>query len=341
MKDQRYVTAAEQHSSDRATQHGAGPEHSKVAFVLSGGGSLGSIQVGVVEALMEQGVFPDIIVGTSVGALNGAWLARHPTLEGVRELREIWATLSEKRVFTGGRVRAFLRMLAGKPNLFTNEGIQNLIDRHLGDVTFDDLPVPLVVTAVDLDTGEPAVFHSGSLASAILASTAIPAVFPSVTIDGHRYVDGGLLDHFGVEVAYEQGATHIVAIDCPHLPPKGVHGILAPMARALWVSVRHLRRLGAKRFEFDPRMLTLEPEVDIDSYKMTDFSRTTELIQQAQSWAVNYLREQGQAFLEHLDFGIANTGLPAVSLASEDSEPALQESRVVVSTSAQETQRLP
>lgn len=332
MKDRRETTAAEQRLSDPQIQRGATHEHSKVAFVLSGGGSLGSIQVGVVEALMEQGAYPDIIVGTSVGALNGAWLARHPDLDGVRELRAIWASLNEKTVFTGGRVRAFLRMLAGKPHLFTNEGIQNLIDKHLGDVTFDNLAVPLLVTAVDVDTGEPAVFHDGSLANAILASTAIPAVFPSVTIDGHRYIDGGLLDHFGIEVAYGQGATHVVAIDCPHLPPRGVHGILAPMARALWVSVRHLRRLGAERFELDPKMLTLEPEVDIDSYNMTDFSRTTELIQQGKSWAASYLRKNGQAFLRHMKFGITAMGVPEVDPSVDESEAAAHGPQVAVST---------
>jgi len=307
----------------------------------------------MVEALSLTKAEAGLIASSNfVGYLAGALLAalrlpgsRRTWLLGGLALNAL--ALAAMAATTSLALFLLLRLAAGMASafclIFSSALVLDRLARagrgKLSAVHFAGVGIGIAVSAAVVATLTD--WRSMWLASAILASTAIPAVFPSVTIDGHRYVDGGLLDHFGVEVAYEQGATHIVAIDCPHLPPKGVHGILAPMARALWVSVRHLRRLGAKRFEFDPRMLTLEPEVDIDSYKMTDFSRTTELIQQAQSWAVNYLREQGQAFLEHLDFGIANTGLPAVSLASEDSEPALQESRVVVSTSAQETQRLP
>lgn len=266
------------------------PGPKKLAFVFSGGGTLGCIQVGVAEALLEYGIYPDLIVGTSVGALNGAWLALYPHLDGIRRLKEIWASLKADSIFTGGHRLALLRLLLGRDHLYTNEGLRELITRLRRDITFEDLSLPLYVTAADLDTGELAVFHEGPLAPAILASTAIPGVFPSVTIDGHAYFDGGVLSSCCIEAAWKGGATHIVVIHCPSAPPKQGYGILGPIGRALWASVARLCQLEVERFQERCPTLFLCPEVDIGPFRLKDLSRTVKLMEQAKRWTAETLR---------------------------------------------------
>ena len=153
---------------------GATTRPRRVAFVLSGGGSLGSIQVGALEALLERGVYPDVIVGTSVGALNGALLAREPTLDGVHGIRDIWLSLERGAVFTGGRRLAFFRLLFGMDHLYTNKGLRRLVTRNLGPITFADLSLPFLATATDVEEGTVRVFDTGPLLPALLASSAIP-----------------------------------------------------------------------------------------------------------------------------------------------------------------------
>lgn len=282
-------------ATTEAVQFGRRPR--KLALVLSGGGSLGCVQVGVVEAPFERGLIPDMIVGTSVGALNPAWLARHATVEGVQRLKEVWASLKTGSIFTGGRRRAFLRMLLGRDYLYTNKGLRDLITRHMGDITFEDLSIPLFVTAANLDTGELAVLHQGPLVQALLASTAIPGVFPPVVIHGYTHVDGGILSNCSIETAWQQGASHIVVVECPYPQPGDAYGIIGPISRALWVSLGRLCQLEVERFRARCPVLLLWPDLDVETYKREDFTRTMELIGQAKEWAVDFLNRAGESFL--------------------------------------------
>ena len=148
-------------------------ESEKLAFVLSGGGSLGSVQVGCLEALLQHGIFPDLIVGTSVGALNGAFLAKDPTLEGVRKLKEIWLSLQPHGPFREGRLRVLLRLLLGRKYLYANDTLREMVCQFLGDISFEALQVPAAMVATDMESGEPVVLHQGSVELAVLASSAI------------------------------------------------------------------------------------------------------------------------------------------------------------------------
>lgn len=273
----------------------------RLAFVLSGGGALGSVQVGVLDALIQSGLSPDIIVGTSVGALNGAWLAAHPDPAGVRMLVDLWRSLRRDTIFSGGRRRAFLRLLLGRDHLFTDKGVRDLVSRNLGDVTFDRLAVPLYVTATDIETGELAVFHEGPVLPAILASTALPGIFPPVRVDGHRYVDGAILSHCSIETAWRRGATHMVVIECPNPPPASTFGVAGPVARAFWASIVRLCRLEVERFGARCPTLLIAPDFDLGVYRRYDFSKTDWLIEQARDWTFEYLQTGARAFLEALD----------------------------------------
>lgn len=275
-----------------------GSPRRKLALVLSGGGALGSVQVGVLQALLEGGVRPDLVVGTSVGALNGAWIAHKPDTDGTRRLGGVWRTLRADTVFTGGRRRALLRLLLGRDHLFSDKGIRELVTGNLGDLAFEDLKVPFYVTAADIETGELEVFHEGPLLPALLASTAIPGVFPPVRIGGRLYVDGGILSHCSIETAWRNGATHILVIECPNPPPTTGYGVVGPVARAFWASIVRLCRLEVERFRSRCSTLLIAPEFDLGPYHRYDFSKTEWLIERARDWTRDFMSAQGRAFLE-------------------------------------------
>lgn len=289
-------------SMSEAPKDPASESKPRVAFVLSGGGTLGSLQVGVLEALFEYGVYPDMVVGTSVGALNGVWIARDPTMSGLETLKDIWASLSSNSIFAGNRLRVLLRMLMGRESLYPDKGVRSLVMNHLGDISFEDLSIPLLVTAANLDTAELEVFGQGKLLPAILASTAIPGVFPAVSINGYTYVDGGILAHSAIETAWRQGATHVVAIECPQLPPAAAYGILGPLSKALWVSLRSLRHHAFElaRAAYPTPTLRLGPQVATKPRSSTDFSKTNQMMEQAKAWTVKYLQEHSDSFLQAL-----------------------------------------
>lgn len=189
----------------------------RTAFVLSGGGVLGALQVGQMRALLEAGITPDLIVGTSVGALNAASLAADPTQEGVDRLADAWARLSSADLFPGSRVRRAWNLLRRGDHLYANSGIRDLIEQ-IGVSTFDELRVPLKVVAANLRSGKERVFSSGSLEEAILASTAMPGVFAPMQIDGESFVDGGVVNNVPLSHAVQAGAKTIYVLNC--LPPQ-------------------------------------------------------------------------------------------------------------------------
>ncbi|MGZ3675350.1 MAG: patatin-like phospholipase family protein [Ktedonobacterales bacterium] len=198
------------------------------AFVLSGGGARGALQVGALRALLEHGERPDVIVGTSIGAWNGAVLARNPTLTGVEELADIWHSVRSSRVMLGldlppnspSRAVALARyatmaqrMAGGQPSFYGDSGLRHFLSKVVGNDTFEQLALPLRVIATNLTHGTRTVFESGLLEPALLASAAIPGVFPPVRIGDALYVDGGAVDNASVETALKLGARRIFVLD--------------------------------------------------------------------------------------------------------------------------------
>jgi NTE family protein len=165
----------------------------KMAFAISGGGARGATQVGMLRALIEREITPDLIVGVSIGAWNGAWLAHRPELEWVKQLEEVWRQVT-RRTLDMVWWRAARNMMRRKPSLYEGGGLSRFIARHLQVSNFEDLAVPLHTVAIDLTMGTKAVFSHGPLGPAVLASSAIPGVFPPVVIEGRQHVDGGMVD---------------------------------------------------------------------------------------------------------------------------------------------------
>ena len=183
-----------------------------LAFVLSGGAALGALQVGMLDAALEHGLRPDLVVGASVGALNGAVLCEGPG-EAVDRLAGVWRNLRRQAVFPW-TVSANLRALAGRgTHLFSSSRLDGLIRASLGADEFCELPVPLTVVATDALTGHPVLLTHGPLSPALLASAAIPGLFPPVVRDGRLLVDGGLAQNVPLQPALGAGAASILVLD--------------------------------------------------------------------------------------------------------------------------------
>lgn len=192
-----------------------------VGFVLGGGGSLGAIQVGMLRALAEHAVTPDFVVGTSVGSVNGSLLALDPPHAAVR-LAALWSVMTRKRVFPGGLLARLRTLRRERTHLFSNAGLAKVLADGLDGATdFSQLRLPFGAVAVDALTGSPVLMRSGDLISAILASSAIPGIYPPIHRSGRVLYDGGVLANVPIRQALEMGAASLVVLDCAfpgHLP---------------------------------------------------------------------------------------------------------------------------
>lgn len=185
----------------------------RLAAVLSGGGMMGAFQAGVVESLATQGVAPDLVVGTSIGALNGAFWAFNPGPEVGAKLHEIWGRWP-REVMPSRRIAMLRQIIAWPGYLLGTHGLVRMIDQEFGaDARIEDARVPLAIVAADSATGERVVLRSGPLKPALLASTAVPGVFPPVEVGGRLLIDGGIVANADLDAAHEDGATDVLAVD--------------------------------------------------------------------------------------------------------------------------------
>lgn len=191
----------------------------RTAFVLSGGGNLGALQVGMLRSLAEHGITADVVLGCSVGALNGAAYARMPTMAGIQRLERIWCDITSPTLMPSSRIPSALGLLRKGASLHDNDGLRATLESMLAEQsTFDDLEVPFECVATEVETARERWFSAGALVPAILASAALPAVFPPVAIDGRRYVDGGVVDNVPISRAVDLGCTLIYVL---HVGPHG------------------------------------------------------------------------------------------------------------------------
>jgi NTE family protein len=183
------------------------------AFVLSGGGNQGVAQVGMLRALLERGITPDVVIGTSAGALNGAAVATSPTLEKVAQLEQVWTGLRSDDVFPGGVLKRAWNVLRRDDHLTSSEGLAEVLERAGVASTFADLEVPLRVVTTDLDTGDEILIVAGPTEPALLASAAIPGVFPPVELYGHRLVDGAVVNLVPISHALAGPTQRVFVLD--------------------------------------------------------------------------------------------------------------------------------
>ena len=196
-----------------------------VAFVLGGGGHLGAHEVGMLRALLERGIVPDLVVGTSIGAINGVAVAAEPTIAAAERLTEMWTRFERSDVF-GGSVLGRLGTLARtRTHLHGNDGLRKLLEDSLPVERFEDLPVRFECVAASIESASEHWFTSGRLADAVLASSAVPGILPPVRIGDEHFLDGGIVNSIPVGRAVEQGARsiyvmHVGRVDRPLEPPR-------------------------------------------------------------------------------------------------------------------------
>lgn len=250
------------------------------AFVLSGGGNQGVSQVGMLRALIERGHRPDVIVGTSVGALNGAVIATSPTLAKVDHLEQVWRSLRGDEVFPGNTLRRAWNLLRRDDHLIPNDGLKALIGHADTAPTFAELEIPLRVVAVDLITGDEHVIVRGPLPAALLASSALPGLYPPVEFNGHTLVDGAVVNLVPISHALAGPIDRIFVLDVSD--PISDRPIRSPLD----VAVRAFAISRDQRFELELQWVPKEIEVvvlppPIDARAFLDFSGAAGLIDRA------------------------------------------------------------
>lgn len=183
------------------------------AFVLGGGGRWGAVEVGMIQALDEAGIQPDLILGTSIGAFNGAVIADYPGREGVDRLTGLWEEMTGADLFRSGLLDRAIRVATLKPAIHDTSEIRKLIEKVIHrDTLIEDLQTPFQCVAASIETSSERWFSSGRLVDAVLASSAVPALFPPVAIDGEHFYDGGLVDSVPLGRAVELGADAVYVL---------------------------------------------------------------------------------------------------------------------------------
>jgi NTE family protein len=274
-------------------QRSAGP---RTVFVLGGGGNLGAVQVGMLRALADRGILPDVVIGCSVGALNGSALAFDPTAAGVRRLETLWLELGGTDVCPSGRLSGPWQILWRGRSMHGNHGLRRLVERFLPVRTFEELAVPFECVATSLDTGSDRWFSKGPLIEPVLASAALPAVFPPVTINGERLIDGAVVDNVPISRAVALGAEriyvlHVGNFDRPRPEPK----------RPIDVLLQAFSIARSYRFHLDMRSLpegveaTVMPAIEPPKLHYSDFGRSRELIERGYAASAAMLDATGTA----------------------------------------------
>ena len=222
----------------------------KTAFVFAGGGSFGAIQVGMLQSLAAHGITADLVVGSSVGALNGAFYAGDPTFKGVERLSEIWRGLKREDVFPL-TMRSLLTFLWRRDFLIPHDGIRKLIEDHIPFRRLEQAPLPVHIVTTDIISGDSVVLSEGSTSDAIVASTAIPGAFSPVHYRDYYLADGAISSNTPVRVAVAKGARRLIVLPTGHAcandaPPVGavanaLHALTLLIARQL---VNELENLG-------------------------------------------------------------------------------------------------
>jgi NTE family protein len=237
------VSAGSGPAVNRARPDGEGSSVGTVAFVFEGGGSLGAAQVGMLYALVEAGITPDLVVGTSVGAMNGALLASRADLRrSIGDLECMWRSIRRGDVLPVRPVDAFRAVVGRRAGLVPASGLARLVERWLPVTDLGDLTLPFAAIATDIDTGEAVPLRAGPARDALLASAAIPGVYAPVRLGGRTLVDGGLVANFPVDIAARLGATRIFALPTAVSAPARLRGPLALVQRASDVLVTRASR---------------------------------------------------------------------------------------------------
>jgi len=258
-----------------------------VAFVLSGGANLGAAQAGMLLALDEASIRADLVVGTSVGAINGAWVSAGESLSG---LADVWRVLRRGDVFPADPLGGFLGFAGRRDHLVSNRGVRQLLERHLHFTMLEDAAVPFHVVAADVLTGLDVRLSTGPAVEAILASAAIPGVFAPVVVNGRALMDGGVVNNTPISHAVALGADTVWVLATGYAcalsePPRSALGMAL---HAVTLVVHQRLALDIERYAGTVDLRVIPPLCPI-AVPPTDFSQAASLIDRAQAHTREWL----------------------------------------------------
>lgn len=184
------------------------------AFVLGGGGVLGAVEVGMLRALLERDITPDLVLGTSVGALNGALVAREPALPVIERLTDLWRTANDagRQVYGDNPIRTVRRAVSTGTHLYSAKPLKERLVDELGDVLIEDLPVRFQVCAASIERAAEHWFTTGPVVDAVVASAAVPGLLPPARVGDEHFLDGGIVNSIPLGRAVALGATRVFVL---------------------------------------------------------------------------------------------------------------------------------
>jgi NTE family protein len=266
----------------------------RATFVLAGGGSLGAVEVGMLRAVVAAGIEPELVVGSSVGAVNAAHFAAAPDRAGVERLAEIWSAIRRENVFPAAPGRGLLALVGRRPSLVSPEAFRRLLAFQLPISRLEEAAIPCHVVATELVSGIEIDLSRGNAVEAVLASAAIPGVFPPVVIEGRTLVDGGIASNTPIATAVALGARRILVL------PTGFSCRLArPPSSAVGVVLQALNLLIARQLAVDVERFSDRAELRVVpalcpmTRSAYDFSGTRELIEAATTSTAQWLSRGG------------------------------------------------
>ncbi len=263
----------------------------KTAFVLSGGGSLGAVQVGMLQALAQRHITPDLLVGTSAGALNAAFVADRGTdPDALRELADLWKGLRRRDVFPLLPLRQLV--IGGGPReaLCSTRGLSRLITTNLRYDRLENATIPVHLVATNLLSGAEVLLSRGDAASAVLASAAIPGVFAPVRRDGLTLIDGGMANNAAISQAVALGADRVYVLPTGHAcalttPPRNALGVAM---QALGLLLQQRLIVDAAHYATQVELIVLPPLCPL-TVSLVDFTQARQLIERAHKSAGEWL----------------------------------------------------
>jgi NTE family protein len=264
------------------------------AFVFAGGGSLGAIEVGMLRELLERGERPGFAVGASAGAINAAYFAGRPDAEGVAMLEALWTKIRRQDIMPLSMLGLLAMVLRSRPHLVEANALRVLLKKHLSYERVEQATLPLHIVATDMLDGREVVLSSGPVVDAVLASAAIPGVFPPVRINGMDLVDGGVANNTPISAAVALGATRIIVLPagfaCALRKPPG-----SAIAQALHALTLVIARQLVRDLEFystRAQIYVVPPlcPLDVSPY---DYTQCAQLIERAAQKTRAWLADGG------------------------------------------------
>ncbi len=265
----------------------------KTAFVFSGGASLGAVECGALKAIVEHGIQADMVLGTSVGSLNGAMYAFNPTIEGVKAIEDVWHNIKVWNVFSPSPITPILNITTFGLNLISSKNIRKLISDNLQFTRIEETKIPLYIIGTDIKCGQEVVFNKGLALEALMSSVAIPGAFPPQRMYDYSIVDGGIVNNAPISTAVRLGAERVVIF------PIGVPSSDQEPKTVAEVLIRSFIYLLNRQLSTDIQLykdkveLVIVPPPDCIDVGPHDFSKSKFLIDESYAKAKEWLKNDG------------------------------------------------